>query len=50
MLKMTFNVKGAVSDVKWRQRSMDCAATRLESRMDSRSGAVDSLSRHLASN
>jgi hypothetical protein len=24
-----------VSDVKWRQRSVDCGATRLKSRMDS---------------
>jgi hypothetical protein len=44
---MTLTAIGAVSDVKWRQRSMDCVATRLKSRMDFRSGAFDSLYRHL---
>jgi len=37
---------GAMSDVKWRQRSMNCVATRSKSRMDFRSGAFDSLYRH----
>jgi len=35
----------SVSDVYCRKRSTECVATRLESRTDSRSGAVDSLNR-----